>query len=391
MDAIKYNNRKVILSSQYFLYFGVMGVFLPYFNLYCFHLGFSSFQIGTLSAIRSAIMILFSLFWGIMADKYRIRRPIYILCNLLSAFLWLFFLYIANFKSMIVITICYGIFYSPIISFLEAFSMDLLGDNKKSYGRIRAWGSLAFISMVTITGKIIDLYAIEIILGLILFGSILQALIAMKIPRLAIHRQKKTSRSARPPIQGRIVIFLISACLMLISHGAYYAFFSIHLEKLGYGNTFIGITWAIASMAEFALMVNSDKIFKRFSFEKVLIFSFFIAALRWLSLCYVKSWIGLCLSQITHAVTYGTFHMASILYIDSLTPLESKTFGQSLNNAVTYGLGLMLGFFLSGFLYEKGGATVIFGASALIALLGGLLFCARDFTLVRGKQAKSNI
>jgi len=31
---------KFVLGSQYFLYFGVMGIFLPYFNLYCYHLDF---------------------------------------------------------------------------------------------------------------------------------------------------------------------------------------------------------------------------------------------------------------------------------------------------------------------------------------------------------------
>ena len=44
----------LVIGSQYFLYFGVLGIFLPYFNLYCYHLGFSGFEIGTLSALRTA-------------------------------------------------------------------------------------------------------------------------------------------------------------------------------------------------------------------------------------------------------------------------------------------------------------------------------------------------
>ena len=57
---------------------------------------------------------------------------------------------------------------------------------------------------------------------------------------------------------------------MLVSHGAYYGFFSIHLENLGYGSTFIGIAWALASTAEILVMIKSDKIFDRFSLENVL-------------------------------------------------------------------------------------------------------------------------
>ncbi len=79
-------------------------------------------------------------------------------------------------------------------------------------------------------------------------------------------------------------------------------------------------------------------------------------------------------SQLLHAVTYGTFHMASILYIDRLAPEQSKTLGQAVNNALTYGLGLMVGFFINGYVYEITGSNALFLMSALIALAGGMLF-----------------
>ena len=66
--------------------------------------------------------------------------------------------------------------------------------------------------------------------------------------------------------------------------------------------------------------------------------------------------------------------MASILYIDRLAPQQAKTTGQAVNNAVTYGLGLMVGFFVNGYLYEVMGSFALFGLSSLIAVSGGLLF-----------------
>jgi PPP family 3-phenylpropionic acid transporter len=68
------------------------------------------------------------------------------------------------------------------------------------------------------------------------------------------------------------------------------------------------------------------------------------------------------------------FHMASILYIDILSPNETKTLGQAINNATTYGLGLMVGFFLSGILYEQFSAAVGFITSGFIALFSCLIF-----------------
>jgi PPP family 3-phenylpropionic acid transporter len=57
-----------------------------------------------------------------------------------------------------------------------------------------------------------------------------------------------------------------------------------------------------------------------------------------------------------------------------MTSDETKTLGQSLNNAVTYGFGLMVGFFLSGLIYEEAGSFTVFAFSSIIALSGGIFF-----------------
>jgi PPP family 3-phenylpropionic acid transporter len=373
MDNYPKNSFKWVIGSQYFLYFGVMGIFLPYFNLYCYHIDFTGFQIGVLSAIRSVALILTPLIWGAMADRFRIRRPIFILCSFVSTTIWAFYLYTTDFWAMLIITVFYGIFYSPIISFLEAFTMDVLGTRKKSYGRVRGWGSIAFIITVIVLGKIIDLYSIEIILILIFFGSLAQALISIKIPDIQIKKQTSFSSNAKALLKRRVIVFLFCAFLMLVSHGTYYGFYSIHLENLGFGKTFIGISWALASIAEIIVMIKSDSLFKHFSIDNVLFFSFMVAVFRWLALGFATSAAVILFLQTFHAVTYAMFHVSSILYIDSLTPDEAKTLGQSVNNAVTYGLGLMVGFFINGYLFETLGTFTLFMISSLIALSGGLI------------------
>jgi len=225
MSKIHRNSFKYVIASQYFLYFGVLGIFLPYFNLYCYHIGFTGFQIGALSALRSVTLVLFSLAWGVLADRFQIRRPIYILCNITSALIWIFFLFTENFWLMLVITAFYGMFYAPIISFLEAFSMDALGEEKKSYGRLRMWGSISFILVVISLGKMIDLFSVSLILVLILAGSLVQASISFKIPDIKIAKKDLLSPVTKSLLNIRVIIFLFCAFLMLVSHGAYYGFF----------------------------------------------------------------------------------------------------------------------------------------------------------------------
>jgi MFS transporter, PPP family, 3-phenylpropionic acid transporter len=284
---------------------------------------------------------------------------------------------------MLLITASYGMFYAPIISFLEAVTMDVLGSEKKSYGHIRAWGSISFIVMVLLIGRIIDLYSVDIILVLVLAGSLMLAAISPAIPAVKTLKKKILASDARSLFEKRVVVFLFCAFLMLVSHGAYYGFFSIHLDKLGYHTTFIGFSWALASTAEILVMIKSDRIFDRFSLENVLFFSFLVAAVRWMILFYFESAAIILLSQILHSVTYGTFHMASILYIDRLAPDNAKTLGQSVNNGLTYGFGLMVGFFINGYLYQTTGSFILFLTSSLIALSGGLFFQSYQLAIRR--------
>ena len=204
-----YENKRayrLVIGSQYFLYFGVLGIFLPFFNLYCFHLGFSGFRIGILSAVRSVALVLFPPIWGALADRFDARRPIYILCCFCSALIWMLYLFTVDFWPMLAIAIIYGIFYSPIISFLEAFSMDILGKEKKSYGRIRVWGSVSFIAAVLMLGKIIDLYSVKIIVALILAGSLMLAIFSIQIPDILIAGIKRLPSGSRSLLDRKSVV-----------------------------------------------------------------------------------------------------------------------------------------------------------------------------------------
>ncbi len=365
---------KSIIAAQYFLYFGILGFYLPYFNLYCYHIGFNGVQIGTLSSIRSITVIVFPLVWGRLADRYGTRKPIFVMCSFLCACVWSFYLFTVDFKWMALVTLLYGIFYAPLVSFLETVSLETLGSRKQDYGKIRAWGSLSFILTVSLTGELIEIHSASIILSLILAGSILQGLTSLKMPSGDSPVPRVRRSDPKSFSDASSVLFLVCSFLMLASHGAYYGFFSIHLEKLGYDSSFIGICWAVAVSAEIAVMVKSETIFSRFSLEKVILFSIATAAARWFVLFQATSPAVLLVSQAAHSITYGAFHIACILYIDKLSPKNSKTLGQAVNNAVGYGLGLTAGFLANGFLYEKYETRYLFLFSALVATLAGLLF-----------------
>jgi PPP family 3-phenylpropionic acid transporter len=364
---------KIVLSAQYIMCFGVMGIMLPYFNLYCYHIHLSGFEIGIIGASRSLLMILFGVFWGLLADKFQNRRFLYILCQFANACACLFLLQANTFLGILFVIVIASIFYAPLISFMEAFTMDLLGNDKNAYGSIRLWGSILFIVMVLIAGALLNHFSHHIIIKMLVAGSFIQAVVSLTIPKTSKEISHDKNISFAVFKQTHVIIYLFSAFTMLLAHGTYYAFSSIHLEQMGATSNEIAMYWALGSIAEIVVMLNARKIFKRFSVESVLVFSFVIAGIRWFLMFYTTTVSFVIMIQVFHAVTYGAFHIAGILYMDRCMPDETKTIGQALNNAFSYGLGMMTGSFINGYLFECIGTYYSFLCSALLSFVAGLL------------------
>lgn len=412
---------KLLLSTQYFVYFAVRGVILPFFNLFFHHLGFSGFQIGVLSSVQTGAVMIFPVLWAMAADRFNARKPIFVICTLMASLLWSLLFFTKEFLPILSILALYSVFYAPIIAFLEAFAMDILGKDKKKYGKSRVWGTISFIAVSLILGKVLSVYSTSIVVPLIFSGMLIQSAFAFKMPDRRKHHESSIKPSAtaikdsvteiNTATDNRIKdgtitvqrwedfraffsietsLFLAAAFLMLVSHGAYYGFFSIYLESLGFGTGFIGVAWALASISEIAVMIYSDRIFSKINLKTVLFISCMAAALRWLllfttapvktdsifSLIPAASSV-IFISQLLHSLTYGSFHIASILAVDRLSP-EGTTFGQAVNNAVTYGAGMMTGFFLSGIFYDDFKEYIFLGSS-FAALISGIMIVYLNF------------
>lgn len=371
-------------SFQYFFYFGVMGVTLPYFTVYGEQLNFTGNQIGIMGGVRTLTVVVFAIVWGFIADRFNIRKPVYVICNILSAAICSLLLFTEQFWPMLLITFFYSVFYGPLIAFLEAFTMAALDNNKKIYGKIRVWGSVSFILMVTGIGVAMDYAPVKIVIYAVVILSVLQAIFAPAVSAGKDREQiKLTSKEIKELFSPRIIIFLLCGFLMLLSHGTYYGFFSIHLGQLHYSKTFVGCAWGLASIIEVVVMIKSDIIFKRFSIQSVLVFAIFMAAIRWLILSFYATPVMILFSQIFHAVTYGAFHIASILYIEEHSSPETKMIGQVALFVFSYGLGIGMGFFFNGRFVDTLGCPKLYLISCMIAISAGIIlyFSERRATL----------
>ena len=78
------------LSGFYLFYFGVVGLYMPYWPLYLDSLGLTPQSIGIYFGVTSAMRLIAPNFWAWLADRRGRRMPIIRSCLAASCFLFVF-------------------------------------------------------------------------------------------------------------------------------------------------------------------------------------------------------------------------------------------------------------------------------------------------------------
>ncbi len=162
--------------------------------------------------------------------------------------------------------------------------------------------------------------------------------------------------------------FLATCALMQASHGAYYTFYSIHLQDLGYTANTIGALWAFAVLCEVMLLTRMDSIVRRMGTTSVLRASLALAAVRWLLIGSVSSLPWLVAAQALHAATYAAFHVAAIRVVFRHFGPTQRAKGQAMYSGMTFGAGMFVGNLTAGWLAAALGLPSLYYTSAAVAL-----------------------
>jgi PPP family 3-phenylpropionic acid transporter len=170
-----------------------------------------------------------------------------------------------------------------------------------------------------------------------------------------------------------IAAFLASCFLMQASHGAYYAFYSIHLRDAGYSSAAVGALWAWGVGVEVLVFVGMQRLLEVHGARRVLLASLALAMVRWLLVgAFVQS-VGIQIfAQSLHAATFGAFHASAIHLAHHYFTGRTQGRGQALYNSLGFGAGGAAGSLVSGTLWSSAGAVVTFGWAAFAAALGFL-------------------
>jgi PPP family 3-phenylpropionic acid transporter len=254
----------------------------------------------------------------------------------------------------------------------EAIALDVAAGDAGRYGRMRLWGSIGFILAVLAGGPVLDA------LGLGALPALMAVPMGLLVAVTLWLREPRTARAAvrGAPVLARLrepalVAVLASAFLMVFAHAGLYAFFSLFLERHGYGTTSIGAIWGVGVAAEIVLFMLQRRLFERASPMRLLAFSFVVCALRFAMVAISDGALWVLLwTQTMHAVTFGLHHSASMAVLHRWFEPAQQARAQAAFIVVAYGFGGTLGGLCSGWLWEHISPAATFYGAAVAALAG---------------------
>lgn len=362
----------MLTALFYFLYFATIGIFIPYWTLFLRDLNLAPIQISVVFAIPSAMRAFAPTIYGYVADRLQVRKPLLVIACFAQIIPFAVLLRWDTFPWLIVMMISFSFFNAPVLPFAEATVMEEQSSGRMDYGRTRLWGSISFILATVILGRILDEYGnVWILYGLI--GTFLcLAFLSFGLPE---NQWKVAYPSGRIKVllkRKNIWVLLLCVLLMQISHGTFYAFYSIHLTDLGVPEAGVGVQWAIAAASEISIFFFASRILKTFSLRRLFSICLALASVRWFLSYATTSYWWLAAIQCLHAFSFGLFHVTTLELIQRIFPPGLRSFGQSVYTSVSWGIGATSGMLLTGLLWRRLNAQA-FVVSGVIALVGLLI------------------
>lgn len=373
------------LSGYYFFYFAFIGAFSPYFGLYLQSLQFSAWDIGLLMSQMQLMRLFGPNLWGWLVDHFGRRLAIIRLAAFVSLLGFSAFFWLDRLSGMLLAMAVLAFFWSAALPLVEMLTFDHLRDEGGRYSRIRLWGSIGFIVAVMVTGALLDLVApvgVLWVCALILCGILGLALVLPEAP--ASPQQAVVQPIGQIVRQPRVAALMAACFAMSAAHGAFYVFYSIHLDAHGYSKTEVGLLWSLGVLAEIAVFLIMPRLAARYTLRAILLLCFWAAVLRFVVMGWgVESASLMVLVQLLHGLTFGAYHASAIAAVNRWFPGKTQGRGQALYSSLSFGAGGLLGALVAGLTWDSWGAGWTFSLASLFALGGVVLVWA----WVRGEPA----
>lgn len=362
------------LALSYFTYFFSYGIFLPFWGVWLKGEGIAPETIGILLGAG-----LVARFLGSLLIAPRVKDPSHLVSSLrLLALLTLAFAVGFCFGNgwgwLMLVIAGFNLFFSPLVPLTDALAATWQKQIRMDYGRVRLWGSLAFVIGSALTGQLVAVWGHNAILYSLIF-SVLAMLLGMLLkpsvmPQGEARARSDIERSLWALLkEGPVWRFLLCVTLLQGAHAGYYSFGSIYWQEAGYSASTIGYLWSLGVVAEVIIFASSNVLFRRWNARNLLLLSACCGVLRWSLMAYSTELGWLLLIQILHCGTFTVCHLAAMRFIAARQGQEVIQL-QAVYSALAMGGGIAVMTVIAGFLFEhwQGGVFWVMAAVAAPAL-----------------------
>lgn len=362
------------LALSYFTYFFSYGIFLPFWGVWLKGEGIAPETIGILLGAG-----LVARFLGSLLIAPRVKDPSHLVAALrLLALLTLAFAVGFCFGNgwgwLMLVIAGFNLFFSPLVPLTDALAATWQKRIRMDYGRVRLWGSLAFVIGSALTGQLVAVWGHNAILYSLIL-SVLAMLLGMLLkPSVMPQGEARTHGGAERSLwallkEGPVWRFLLCVTLLQGAHAGYYSFGSIYWQEAGYSASTIGYLWSLGVVAEVIIFASSNVLFRRWNARNLLLLSACCGVLRWSLMAYSTELGWLLLIQILHCGTFTVCHLAAMRFIAARQGQEVIQL-QAVYSALAMGGGIAVMTVIAGFLFEhwQGGVFWVMAAVAVPAL-----------------------
>ncbi len=356
---------RVRLSVMMFLEFFIWGAWFVTMGSYLTgSLGFSGAESAMAYSTQSWGAIIAPFVIGLIADKYVNAERLLGVIHLVGAALMYWLAGATQFDGFYPYLLAYMILYMPTLALVNAIAFRQMDDPARHFGTIRVWGTVGWI----VAGLAIS-YAFAwdsqagIAAGLLRNTFLMAAVasFALGIFSFTLPRtppQKSESAGVREALgidalallrDRNFLVFFLASILICIPLAFYYQHANQFLTEIRVANA-AGIQ-TLGQMSEVAFMLLVPFFLKRFGMKATLLIGMLAWAARYLLFAYGNAGellVLLILGIALHGACYDFFFVSGQVFTDSKAGPRYKSAAQGLITLATYGVGMLVGFWIAG-------------------------------------------
>jgi nucleoside transporter len=355
----------VRLSVMMFLNFFIWGAWFVTMGTYLSSVpGVTDVQIGLAYGTQALGAIIAPFVIGAIADRFFSAQKILGFLHLVGAALMYYISTVSDFSTFYPILLVYMILFMPTLALVNAVSFRQISNAEKQFAYIRLWGTVGWI----VAGVLIGLLAWEQEKSLVntfrlaAAVSLVLGLYSFTLPNTP--PPKAGTKTSFGEIIGldaigllkdrNFFVFFLSSLLICIPLAFYYQHTNLFLNEIGVERAAFKMTYGQISETLFLFLM--PLFFVRLGVKKMLLIGMAAWVIRYLLFAYGDTGNGMWMLYggiILHGICYDFFFVTGQIYTDERAGERIRSSAQGMITLATYGVGMLIGFWVAGLVAEK--------------------------------------